>query len=187
LDAALEEIRCSHVPTDIGPLTRADKALDVWKDQERLQSACVALSAMSKNTNFDVILRACLTGMVGVLNLYLDPVLRYTWRSASVMVSKIEGKGVNHAWMLRQWILEFVHSKKLPQPNYSHSHWTVLDDEDISQFLQLQIMAHTRAIISQHPALSRLLPVRKSKKSSPTQGLLSQQSRSTQHIDGCKS
>jgi hypothetical protein len=144
LDAALKEICRSHVPTDIGPLTRADKALDVWKDRERLQSACVALSAMSKNTNFDVILRARLTGMVGVLNLYLDPVLRYTWRSASVMVSKIEGKGVNHARMLRQWILEFVRSEKLPQPNYSHSHWTVLDDEDISQFLQLQIMAHTK-------------------------------------------
>jgi len=35
--------------------------------------------------------------MVGVLNLYLDPAVQYTWRKASVIVSKIERKGVNHA------------------------------------------------------------------------------------------
>lgn len=90
---------------------------------------------MSKNTNFDAILHARLTGMVGVLNIYLDLHLQYTWRKASVMVSKIKGKGGNHAQMLRQWILKFIHSEELPQPRYSHSRWTVLDDEDISQFL----------------------------------------------------
>ena len=99
---------------------------------------------MSKNTNFDVILQVHLTGMVGVLNLYLDPAVQYTWRKASVIVSKIERKGVNHARMLRQWILEFICSEELPQPHYNHSRWTVLDDEDISQFIQLQIMAHTK-------------------------------------------
>ena len=144
LNAALDELRRGHIPTDLGPLATVDKALDIWNDQDRLQRSSVTLSALSKNTNFDAILRARLTGMFGVLNLYLDPDLQYTWRKASVMVSKIEGKGVNHARMLRQWILKFIQSEELPQPHYSHSRWTVLDDEDISEFLQLQIMAQTK-------------------------------------------
>ena len=78
-------------------LYRYNKVLNVWNDQEKLHTASVALLAMSKNTNFDIILHAHLTAMVGVLNLYLDPALQYTWREASVMDSKVEGKTVNHA------------------------------------------------------------------------------------------
>ncbi|KAH8987499.1 hypothetical protein EDB86DRAFT_3082231 [Lactarius hatsudake] len=146
LDAALNEIRRGRIPTDLGllELTCADRALNVWDDRESLQKACVPLLVMSKSTNFDALLRARLTGMVGVLNLYLDPALQYTWRRASEIVSKIEGKGVNGARMLRRWILEFIRTGDIPQPQYRHSHQTVLDDEDISQFIQLQIMAHTK-------------------------------------------
>ena len=46
--------------------------------------------------------------------------------------------------MLRGWILKFIQNDEQPQPCYNHSHWTVLDDEDISQHIQLQIMAHTK-------------------------------------------
>ncbi|KAH8989993.1 hypothetical protein EDB92DRAFT_1816969 [Lactarius akahatsu] len=124
------------IPTDLGPLTRADRALNIWDDRESLQKACAPLLVMSKSTNFDALLRACLTGMVGVLNLYLDLALQYTWRRASEIILKIEGKGMNHTQMLRQWILEFIHSGDIPLP--------ILDDEDVSQFIQLQIMAHTK-------------------------------------------
>jgi hypothetical protein len=144
LDMALDEICHGSIPTDLGPLTPADKALELWNDRERLRKACASLSVMCKNKDLDPILRARLTGMLGVLNLYLDPDLCYTWRKSSVMVSKIEGKGVSHARMLRQWILEFAQSEELPLPNYSHSRHTILDDEDITQFLQLQITAHTK-------------------------------------------
>ena len=131
LEAALDEICQGLIPTYLGPLTTVDKALDVWNDREKLQSASLALLAMSKNTNFDVILCTCLTGMIGVLNLHLDPDLTYTWRKALVKVSKIEGKGVNHVHLPRAWILKFILNDELPQPCYNHSHWTVLDDEDI--------------------------------------------------------
>ena len=114
LNSALDELHHGHIPTDLGPLATVDKALDVWNDWDRLQRASVTLSAMSRNTNFDAVLRAHLTGMVGVLNIYLDPDLQYTWRKASVMVSKVEGKGVNHARMLRQWILKFIQSEEVP-------------------------------------------------------------------------
>ena len=114
LNSALDELHHGHIPTDLGPLATVDKALDVWNDWDRLQRASVTLSAMSRNTNFDAVLCAHLTGMVGVLNIYLDPDLQYTWRKASVMVSKVEGKGVNHARMLRQWILKFIQSEEVP-------------------------------------------------------------------------
>ena len=32
LNAALDELCHGHVPTDLGPLTTVDKALDIWKD-----------------------------------------------------------------------------------------------------------------------------------------------------------
>ncbi|KAH8979873.1 hypothetical protein EDB92DRAFT_1954569 [Lactarius akahatsu] len=144
LNAALDDICRGRIPTDLGPLTCTDRALNIWDDRECLQKACAPLLVMSKSMNFNALLRARLTGMVGVLNLYLDPALQYTWRRASEIVSKIEGKGMNRAQMLRQWILEFVRSGDIPLPQYSHSRQTVLDDEDISQFIQLQIMAHTK-------------------------------------------
>ncbi|KAH9014045.1 hypothetical protein EDB85DRAFT_2157659 [Lactarius pseudohatsudake] len=146
LDAALDEICRGRIPMDLGPfeLTRTDRALNVWDDRENLRKACVPLLVMSKSPNFDALLRARLTGMVGVLNLYLDPALQYTWRRASELVSKIEGKGANRARMLRRWILEFIRSGDIPQPQYRRSHQTVLNDEDVSQFIQLQIMAHTK-------------------------------------------
>ena len=180
LEAALNDIQHSRIPTDLGPLTTADKALNVWNDPEKLHTASVALLAMSKNNNFDIILCACLTGLVGVLNIHLDPSLQNTLREASVMVSKVEAKGVNHVHMLRRWILKFIQSEELPQPNYSHSHWTVLDDEDISQLLQLQILAHTKQLL----ILLKLLPVRQSRTSSHSLALSSQQPQSAQQGDG---
>ena len=75
LNAALDELRCGHIPTDLEPLATVDKALNIWNDRDRLQRSSVTLSALSKNTNFDAILWACLTGMFGVLNLYLDLVM----------------------------------------------------------------------------------------------------------------
>ncbi|KAI0070203.1 hypothetical protein K474DRAFT_1609121 [Panus rudis PR-1116 ss-1] len=77
--------------------------------------------------------------MVGVLNLYLDPELSYTWRNASIIVSKAQGHGVKHARNLRQWILNFVRYEKLPLHCYGQTRWSVLEDEDISQELQLKL------------------------------------------------
>ena len=42
----------------------------------------------------DITLLACLTGMIGVLILYLDPKLNHTWTKALVTVANIEGHGV---------------------------------------------------------------------------------------------
>ena len=99
LEAALDDIWQGHIPTDLGPLTTDNKVLNIWNDQEKYHTTSVALLAMSKNKDFDIIWHTQVMGMVGVLNLYLDPVLQYTWREASVMVSKVEGKTENHVHM----------------------------------------------------------------------------------------
>jgi hypothetical protein len=80
--------------------------------------------------------------MVGVLNLYLDKGLHYTWRNVSEMVAKIEGQGVKCACKLWEWILTFAHSEELPVLHYSKSRWNILDDEDLSQSLQALLLSH---------------------------------------------
>src|ERR1700744_150970 len=94
------------------------------------------LVTKSQDLQLDVTLRARLTGMIGVLNLYLDPKLNHTWTKASVTVANITGHGVKRAQKLREWILAFVHSEVLPVHHYSQPRWNVLDDEDIAELLQ---------------------------------------------------
>ena len=55
------------------------------------------LVTKSQDLQLDVTLCAWLMGMIGVLNLYLDPKLNHTWTKASVTVANIEGHGVKRA------------------------------------------------------------------------------------------
>jgi len=77
--------------------------------------------------------------MVGTLNLYLDPQLSYTWREASLIASKSQGHGVNHARNLRTWIHQYLGSKRLPIHRYGKLRTSVLQDEDFSQSIQLHL------------------------------------------------
>lgn len=89
----------------------------------------------------DVLFRGRLTGMVGTLNLYLDPQLSYTWREASLITSKSQGHGVSHARNLRTWIHQFLRSGKLPFHQYRRLRGTILDDEDFSLAIQIHLSA----------------------------------------------
>ena len=42
--------------------------------------------------------------MAGTLNLYLDPMLSYSWRECSILVAKTAGHGVYHARNIWTWI-----------------------------------------------------------------------------------
>ncbi|KAN0129547.1 hypothetical protein V8E53_012635, partial [Lactarius tabidus] len=108
LKAILDALRAGQDPTHIVPNTPFDRALDLWKDHEKLGQARMSLAAKCKDARIDVFLRTCLTGMLGVLNLYLDPVLHHTWTEASLIVSRIQGSGEKQAHNLRQWILDFI-------------------------------------------------------------------------------
>ncbi|KAH8983234.1 hypothetical protein EDB92DRAFT_1951794 [Lactarius akahatsu] len=121
------------------PSTATDWALNLWKDCVALNVARVKLMDRSKDKDLDVIFRARITTMVGILNLYLDKALSYTWRNASLVVVKAQGQGTMHARNLHEWILDFIQDGCLPFHRYGQVRWTVLEDEDISRSLQLQL------------------------------------------------
>ena len=89
-----------NVPLILEPMP--DKTLEPWRDWEALSKAHMMLVTKSQDLQLDVTLCAWLMGMIGVLNLYLDPKLNHTWTKASVTVANIEGHGVKHAWKLRE-------------------------------------------------------------------------------------
>ena len=131
----------SEVPPN---LESTDQVSRLWKDQEALSKALVKLTRKCRDSQLDLTLRTWLTGMKGVLNIYLDPKLNFSWTTASLMVAKIEGHGVKRARKLREWILAFAHSEVLPVHHYDQSRWNVLDDEDVAQTLQTQLLSHTK-------------------------------------------
>jgi hypothetical protein len=77
--------------------------------------------------------------MLGALNLYLDPVLSYSWREASLVVSKSQGQGINHTRNIRTWIHQFLRNGKLPLHRYGQYHSSILEDEDFAQEIQLHL------------------------------------------------
>ena len=87
----------------------------------------------------DVIFRARISAMVGVLNLFLDPELLYIWREALTIATKAQGGGSTRARSIRTWVLEFVREGTLPLHSYGYrlySRKTVLEDEEVLQEIQ---------------------------------------------------
>lgn len=80
-----------------------------------------------------------MTGMVGVLNLYLDPELSYTWREASLVTAKSQGHGICHARNLRTWIHQFLSRGVLPFHRFGQFRSSLLEDEDFAQAIQLHL------------------------------------------------
>ena len=144
LKSILDALRSGRDPTHIVPNTPFDRALDLWKDHEKLGWACVSLAAKCKDPCIDIFLWTHLTGMLGVLNLYLDPVLHHTWTEASLIVARIQGSGEKCAHNLCQWILDFVRAGVLPSHCYGLACWFLLEHEDIKEAIQLQLREHTQ-------------------------------------------
>lgn len=141
VEELLRELREGRKQVDNSLPNESDIVLDHldYKDLPNLRRARAELSVKAKDKKLDVLFRARITGMVGTLNLYLDPQLSYTWREASLIASKSQGHGVNHARNLRTWIHQYLGSKKLPVHRYGNLRTSVLQDEDFSQSIQLHL------------------------------------------------
>jgi len=87
----LQALRCGQDLAKLTPPMPLDKELDLWMDFEQLGHARVMLAVKSKDLSLDALLQTHLTGMLGVLNLYLEPTLHYTWREASSVVARMQG------------------------------------------------------------------------------------------------
>lgn len=136
IQVLLENLRHGHAPPDESPPTPANSALDLLYDHAVLSRAQETLLQQSQDKLLDVVFQACICAMIGVLNLFLDPDLPYTWRKASIVVAKAQGHGPSRARCIRKWILDFVWEGKFPLHSYCYSHQTVLGDEDVLQEIQ---------------------------------------------------
>ena len=93
--ALLEELQ-HEVPPE-APHAAVNNVLDVLGDHPRLCIARDQLVLIEKDKKIDVLFRAHIVSMVGTLNLFLDPELTLTWRQASLVSSKAQEHGMNHA------------------------------------------------------------------------------------------
>ena len=142
----LEDLKAGKVLHDNSPEMSLDRGLNQinYKNFPALRRALTKLKVTSKDVKIDVTFRARITAMVSALNLYLDPEMSYTWRQASVVVAKWQGKGVCHAKTIRQWIHQFINHGKLPIHHNKGSQSTILEDEDIALEIQLKLAEHAK-------------------------------------------
>jgi hypothetical protein len=102
-------------------------------DDSRLQEASAQLTKEGKQRDHDVIVRTRIAEMIGLLNLYTDKKMKYTWKSASEVVAKMQGRGTNHARRIREWTVGFLKEGDLPLHQLNWTRPTLLDDEDIAE------------------------------------------------------
>ena len=141
----LENLGRGRAQMDHAPPVPVDSPLILLRDHVALSSAQEGLLLQSKNKSLGVVFQARVSAMVGLINLFLDPQLSYTWREASMIVAKAEGNGSRRARSIRTWTLDFVREGKLPLDSYGYSRETVLDDEDISQEIQDELWKKSKA------------------------------------------
>lgn len=115
-----------------------------YRDFERLSRAWAELSQKVKDPKLTIVLRSRVVSMVGTLNLYLDKTLQYTWRQASELASKAQGKGMGYARKIRTWIHTYLDNKNLPKDNYGTSNHSLLADEDFAQTMQLYLLERSK-------------------------------------------
>ena len=142
VDDLLREMQNAAKNQDKIPEDKMDDLLNglSYKDFPALRRARASLSVKSRDKKIDVFFRARISAMVGTLNLYLDPMLSYSWRQSSLLAAKAAGHGVNHARNLRTWIRRFLTNGKLPLHRYGTYHSSVLEDEDFAQNIQLHLV-----------------------------------------------
>ena len=84
--------------------------------------------------------------MVGLLNIYTDVNLEYSWRRLSEIVAKTQVSGKNHVQRIRKWILDFLKQSDLPLHKLSQKWGTIVDDEDIAKELRTHLAERAKHV-----------------------------------------
>ena len=82
----LENLCHGYVSVDKSPLILVDSVLNLLRDHKVLSAAQEKLQRKSQDKTLDVFFQVCISAMVGVLNIFLDPELQYIWRKASMVI-----------------------------------------------------------------------------------------------------
>jgi hypothetical protein len=112
----------------------------VLGDRSKLQEASTQLTKEAKRNDLDVIIRAHVVAMIGLLNIYTDENLGYSWRKASEVVAKTQGRGTNHARRICEWAMGFLRWRDLPLHRMNWKRSTILDDEDLAEEIKTRMM-----------------------------------------------
>jgi hypothetical protein len=140
IQTLLENLRRGRASVDESPLAPVDSALDLLRDHAALSRARERLQSQAKaEKSLDVIFRARISDMIGILNLFLDPGLSYTWRESSLIVAKAQGHETTHVHSVCAWVLDFVQKGLLPFHSYGYTRQTVLEDDDVLQKIQEEL------------------------------------------------
>jgi hypothetical protein len=135
----LNNLHHGIVPDDLSSLTATDHALNLLHNHDMLVSIRNRLNGKIKEIKTDQVLCGRIMAMVGLLNIFLNDQLRYTWRQSSMIVAASGGHGTTRARSIREWALKYIRSGQLPYHGYSRKRWTVLQDEDVAQEIQLEL------------------------------------------------
>jgi hypothetical protein len=135
----LEERRHGNLDSTGFQSVALDNTMGYLRDRVALHAAREELTVIAEDKKRDHILRSRIRDMVGLLNLFLDEDLRYTWRKASLVIAKSHSHNVARARLMRHWVLHFLQTDELPHPKYSWTRSTILQDEDISQEIQAEL------------------------------------------------
>ena len=114
-----------------------DGTTKLLEDHAELQVVHRELSLMARQKSLDAVLHSRVVAMVGLLNLYLDGTLGYSWRRALEIAAKSEGCGTRRARSVQGWVLNFVRTRGLPTHRLGRRRLTALDDEEITHNLKL--------------------------------------------------
>jgi hypothetical protein len=117
-----------------------DPISQILGDQSKLRLASMQLTKESKRDDLDVIVRARVAAIVGLLNIYTDENLSYSWRKSSQFVAKIQGRGTNHARHIREWTINFLRWGDLPLHQLNRKRGTIVNDEDIAQEIKASMV-----------------------------------------------
>ena len=110
------------------------------RDYPKLWKVSVQLTEEAKKRDLDVIVQARVVAVIGLLNIYTDEDLEYSWTKASEVVVKTQGAGVNHMRHIREWAIGFLKWGDLPLHQLNWKRATIVDDEDIAEELKMCMM-----------------------------------------------
>jgi len=82
--------------------------------------------------------------MVGLLNIYTDDNLGYSWRKVSELVAKMQGHGTNHTRHIHGWVMGFLNWRDLPLHQLNWKWGTIIDDEDVAEEIKSQMKEKTK-------------------------------------------
>jgi hypothetical protein len=142
----LKDLKNGKRPEDNTEETNIDQRLNQmnYKNFPLLQRAQAKLNMKAKDKHIDVVFHFCITAMAGVLALYLNPEVSYTWKKSSLVVAKLQEHSPSYARELQQWIHQFLNFGKLPEHSYKGWRSTILEDKDIVLEIQLKLVEHTK-------------------------------------------